>query len=268
MESEKFVFKKSLGQNFLRDKNIINRIIDSVDIDKKTLIIEIGPGDGALTSVFVPLCGHAILFEADVRLESRLNVLLSSYSNYSLILGDFLQANIHDIVDNYSYDKLYVIANLPYYITTPILFKFINDGVLPDKMVIMVQKEVAARFAAKVGCKDYGSLTVLLNYYYDIHKLFDVSRNCFVPKPNVDSSVVCMSLKKERLFVFDIDFFKRLVRDSFTLKRKTIRNNLKNYDFNVICGVLEKYGFDSSVRAEQLELKVFVDLANELFSVK
>ena len=177
MKYENFQFKKSLGQNFLIDQNIIHRIVESVNIDKDSMVIEIGPGGGALTREFVPLCGYAVLYEADDRLESDLKYLLSAYNNYLLVMGDFLKADIRDVIHKNIYDKLYVIANLPYYITTPILFKFINDNILPDKIVIMVQKEVALRFAAKVKSKDYGSLTVFLNYYYDIHKLFDVSRN-------------------------------------------------------------------------------------------
>ena len=145
-----------------------------------------------------------------------------------------------------------------------IILKFIDSDVLPDKMIVMVQKEVAARLSASVGSRDYGSLTVFLNYYYNIKKLFDVSRNCFMPKPNVDSAVVCFELKKEREQVLDIALFKRLVKDSFSFKRKTLRNNLKNYDLKIIENVLMMYGFDLGVRAEALSLKIFVEMANAL----
>ncbi len=259
-----FQFKKSLGQNFLQDKNIIHKIVENAGIDKETLVIEIGPGSGALTELMVPLCGYALLYEADKRLESPLKLLLQNYSNYKIIFGDFLQATLNEDLREYSYNKLYVVANLPYYITTPIIMKFIDEGILPDKMEVMVQKEVANRLSAKVGSRDYGSFTVLLNYYYDISKLFDVSRNCFVPKPNVDSAVVLMKLKRERLEVLDMVLFRTVVRDSFLYKRKTIRNNLKGYDLGAISQVLGKYGFDLNVRAENLGLEVFVELANEL----
>ena len=142
--------------------------------------------------------------------------------------------------------------------------KFIEEDCLPDKIVIMVQKEVANRFSAKVASRDYGSLTVFLNYYYDIHKLFDVSKNCFNPKPNVDSAVVEMRVKDNRLKVKDMTLFKRVVRDSFRYKRKTIRNNLKDYDLSIINDVLNKYGYDLNVRAESLKLDIFVDIANAL----
>ena len=261
---KQFKFKKSLGQNFLNDKNVIHKIVESANVDKDTLVIEVGPGAGALTELMVPKAGYALLYEADERLESYLRTLLGSQQNYSIIIGDFLKANVFQDVNNFSYAKLYVVANLPYYITTPIIMKFVEDCILPDKMVIMVQKEVAYRLAADVGSRDYGSLTVFLNYYYDIKKLFDVSRNCFTPKPNVDSAIVAMDLKKDRLKVLDIDVFNKLVRDSFLYKRKTLRNNLKGYDLDRIEEVLKTYGFDLSVRAENLSLEVFVDMANEL----
>lgn len=261
---KQFQFKKSLGQNFLNDKNVIHKIVDSANIDKDTLVIEIGPGGGALTQLMVPKALHALLYEADGRLESYLKDLLCNEINYSIIIGDFLKADVMCDISNFSYEKLYVVANLPYYITTPIIMKFIDEGILPDKMVIMVQKEVAYRLAANVGSRDYGSLTVFLNYYYDIKKLFDVSRNCFTPKPNVDSAIVEMNLKKDRLEVTDINLFNKLVRDSFLYKRKTLRNNLKGYDLNKVDEVLKKYGVDLNVRAENLSLEVFVELANQL----
>ncbi len=259
-----FSFKKSLGQNFLNDKNVIHKIVESAHIDKDTLVVEIGPGGGAITEKIVPLCGKAILYETDNRLENHLKEILSKYYNYSLIIDDFLKRDLKHDLKEYNFSKLYVVANLPYYITTPIIMKFIDEDVLPDRVVIMIQKEVAERFCADVGNRDYGSLTVFLNYYYHIKKLFDVSRNCFVPKPNVDSTVIMMDLKKDRLKIIDIDFFKQLVKDSFSMKRKTIRNNLKKYNLSVVDAVLQKYGYDLSVRAEQLSLEVFVELSNRL----
>lgn len=261
---EKFNFKKSLGQNFLRDSNVIHRIVGSAMIDKDTLVIEIGPGGGAITGEIVPLCGYALLYEADSRLEGNLNELLKGNDNYSIIIGDFLKCDLKRDLAGYSYKKVYVVANLPYYITTPIIMKFIDNDVLPDKMVVMVQKEVASRLSAGVGTRDYGSLTVFLNYYYEISKLFDVSRNCFVPRPNVDSAVVCFKLKSNRPKVLDISLFKRVVRDSFRYKRKTLRNNLRGYDLGIIASVLERYDLDLGVRAEDLSLEVFVDIVNEL----
>lgn len=261
---ENFKFKKSLGQNFLNDSNVIHKIVESAEIDKNTLVIEIGPGGGAITRLMVPKAGECILYEADGRLEDNLNELLRENDNYIIKIGDFLKADVSKDISGKKYEKLYVVANLPYYITTPIIMKFVEERVLPDKFVIMVQKEVAHRLSAKAGTRDYGSLTVFLNYYYDIKKLFDVSRNCFVPKPNVDSAIVEMKLKKDRLEVIDLELFNSLVKDSFLYKRKTIRNNLKYYDLEVIESVLKEYGFDLSVRAESLKLEIFVEIANKL----
>ena len=260
--NDKVILKKVLGQNFLKDSNIINKIVNSASIDGDTFVIEIGPGGGAITNRILSKAKFSLLYEIDGRLEDNLRKMLSNCNNYELIIDDFLKRDLKYDLGKYHYDKLYVVASLPYYITTPIIMKFIDENVLPDRFVIMMQKEVASRISASIGSKDYGSLTVFLDYYYDIKKLFDVSRNCFYPSPNVDSSVICMDLKKNRLVVSDIELFKRIVRDSFRLKRKTLRNNLKDYDLEIIERVLNGYGFDLNVRAEMLKLEVFVDITN------
>lgn len=250
------------------DNNIIDKIVKSAGIDSNTLVIEVGPGEGAISKYMVPLSGQSILYEIDNSLKDKLNFLFKDYSNKKIIIGDFLKRDIKSDIKAYDYKKVYVVANLPYYITTPIIMKFINEDVFPDKFVVMVQKEVAYRFAAKVGTKDYGSLTVFLNYFYDINILFDVSRNSFIPRPNVDSVVISMDKKADRLNVVDINLFKRIVKDSFVYKRKTIKNNLKNYNLDVVEMVLNRYGMDLGVRAENLGLEVFVALANELVNSK
>ena len=260
----KFVFKKSLGQNFLKDNNVIHKIVDSASIDKDTLVIEIGPGQGAISRLIVPRAKYSILYEIDTRLNWYLTKVLKDYDNYSIIMNDFLLEDVNKELSKYEYKKLYVVANLPYYITTPIVNKFIDDNIFPDKIVIMIQKEVALRFAASVNSKDYGALTVFLNYYYDIKRLFDVSKNCFFPKPKVDSSVVCMELKKDRLYVRDMFVFKNLVKDSFKHKRKTLKNNLEGYNLDKIEEILKKYNMDLNVRAESISLEIFVEIANEL----
>ena len=156
-----------------------------------------------------------------------------------------------------------MVANLPYYITTPILIKIIEDKIAVDKIVVMVQKEVGDRFKAKPNSKDYSSLSVYLNYYFNTKKLLDVSRNVFMPKPNVDSIVVEFS-KKERLPLKDEQIFFKLVKDAFKQKRKNLKNNLKNYDLNKIEEILKKYNFDLTVRAEQLDIDIFIDIANNI----
>ncbi len=261
-----FEFKKSLGQNFLTDKNMIRKIVDVVNINEgiNTLVIEVGPGAGAITEVLVNKANNVIAYEIDKRLSDKLGVLEQEHSNFKVIYGDFLDSNVNNDIENYKYDSLLFVSNLPYYITTPIITKIINDEIPVDKMILMMQKEVGDRLSAKPGNRDYGSLTVFLNYYFDIKKEFIVVKEAFVPKPKIDSVVVSLSMKKDRLELYNRDLFFKLVRDSFCFKRKTLRNNLKGYNFDIIEEVLSKYGFDLSVRAEQLSLEIYVDIANNL----
>ena len=258
-----FEYKKSLGQNFINDDNIIKKMVNSVDIDSDTLVIEIGPGAGVLSNEIIPRSKNTILYEIDTRLEEVLDSKLNKYNNYKIIFNDFLKEDVKNEISKYKYDKLYVVANLPYYITTPIIEKLIND-VEPNKIIIMIQKEVADRLCSKVGNKEYGYITAYLNYFYDIKKLFDVSRNCFTPKPNVDSTIISMIKKNRDIKVKDINYFNRLLKDSFKFKRKTLRNNLKGYDLQVIENVLMKYGFDLTSRAENIDVDVFIEITNEL----
>ena len=258
---EQFRYKKKYGQNFLCDNNIVKKIVDSSEINNNTLVIEIGPGQGVMSKLIIPRAKYTLLYEIDKELDRYLN---SFQGDYKVIYGDFLSSNIKNDILDIDYDKLYVVANLPYYITTPIISKLIFDKILPDRIVVMVQKEVADRFVAAVGTRDYGSFSVLLNYYYSINKLFDVSRNCFNPKPNVDSSVVSMNLKKDRPILKNELFFINLVRDSFQFKRKNIKNNLNKYDLVKIDEILKKYGFSINDRAERLELNIFIEISNSL----
>ena len=259
-----FKFSKKFGQNFIVDENIINNIINKSMIDKDTLVIEIGPGAGSLTYKLALNSKNVIAYEIDESLKDILNYNLSGLSNVEIIYGDFLLRDVKKDLEKYEYKKLYVVANLPYYITTPIIVKLIEDELNVDKIVVMVQKEVGDRIKAKPNSKDYSSLSVFLNYYYDVFKIMDVSRNVFMPKPNVDSIVLEFVKKDDMLFVKDKTLFFKLIRDSFKQKRKNIRNNLKGYDLDVINDVLSKYGFDLNARAEQLSIEVFVSIANKL----
>ena len=264
MEKHGFNLKKMYGQNFIIDENIINSIINSSKIDKDALVIEIGPGAGSLTYKLSKYSKNVICYEIDKTLKPLLEDNLSDCDNIDIIFKDFLQANVLDDIKKYNYKKLYVVANLPYYITTPIIVKFIEDNIPVDKIVVMVQKEVGNRFKAKPNTKEYNSLSIYLNYYFDIKKLLDISKNVFIPKPNVDSIVVEFTKKETKYKLKNEKLFFNLVKDSFTQKRKTIKNNLKNYDLEKIEEILKKYNFDLSVRAEQLPIEAFVDIANNL----
>lgn len=264
MEKYNFNLKKMFGQNFIIDENIIDSIITKANIDKDTLVIEIGPGAGSLTYKTASYAKNVLCYEIDTTLKELLEDNLSNKDNIDIIYKDFLKANVLEDIKKYEYKKLYVVANLPYYITTPIIIKFIEEEIPVDKIVVMVQKEVGDRFKAKPGTKDYNSLSIYLNYYFDVKKLIDVSKNVFIPKPNVDSIVVEFS-KKEKLYELkDKKTFFKLVRDSFVQKRKTLRNNLKSYDLEKVQEVLSKHNLDLSIRAEQLPIEIFVEIANNL----
>lgn len=264
LDDNQFHFKKQFGQNFIVDENIINSIITKSGIDKSTLIIEIGPGAGSLTYKLAQSAKSVLCYEIDTTLKSVLANSLIECNNVTIKYIDFLKANVLEDIKKYDYDKLYIIANLPYYITTPIIVKIIEDGLPVDKICIMVQKEVGDRFKACPGTKDYGSLSVYIDYYFNVKKLIDVSRNVFMPKPNVDSIVVEFVKKHNYRKAKNEQLFFKLIRDSFKQKRKTLRNNLKGYNLEVIESVLKNYNYDLSVRAEALSLDIFIDIADAI----
>lgn len=267
LEKYQFNLKKRFGQNFIIDENIIDSIILKAQIDANTLVLEIGPGAGSLTYKVSKKAKQVLCYEIDQTLKPILEETLSEQKNVEIIFEDFLNANIKKKIATYSFQKLYVIANLPYYITTPIIMKLIEEKIAVDKIVIMVQKEVGNRFRAEPNSKDYSSLSVFLNYYFEVKKIMDISRNVFLPKPNVDSMIIEMR-KRNALISVDESIFFKLIRDSFKQKRKTLKNNLYGYPLTKIETVLKKYHFDLSARAEQLPLEIFIEIANSLKDVK
>lgn len=268
LEKHDFNFKKNFGQNFIIDENVITNIIKKSGVDQDTLVLEIGPGAGSLTYKLSEYAKNVICYEIDTKLQLILEETLSDCSNVKVIYQDFLKSNVLETLKEYDYKKLYVVANLPYYITTPIIVKLIEDHIPVEKIVVMVQKEVGNRFKANPGSKEYGSLTVFLDYYFDIKKVMDVSKNVFLPKPNVDSIVVSFTKKVQVLTAQNEEYFFQLVRDSFKQKRKTLRNNLKSYNLEIVERVLKKYDQDLSVRAENITLEEFIEMSNELCKEK
>ena len=264
LDRNHFDFKKKFGQNFIIDENVTNRIVENSEVDENTLVIEIGPGAGSLTNKLAKSAKNVLCYEIDTTLKDVLNETLKDYSNVEIHYNDFLKSNVLDDIKKYDSDKIYVVANLPYYITTPIIMKIIEDNLPIDKIVVMVQKEVGDRFKAKPGSKDYSSLSIFLNYYYDVSKLMDISRNVFMPKPNVDSIVVEFKRNKKDYNINNEELFFQIIRDSFKQKRKTIRNNLKNYDLEAVENVLKKYNFNLNTRAEQVPDYVFAEISNEI----
>ena len=267
MEKYNVHFKKKFGQNFLRDTNIVKKIVNTSGIDENSLVIEVGPGGAIMTRELASRAKNVLAYEIDTDLENELAMKLSSFQNVEVLFRDFLKTDIKADVEKYDYDKLLFVSNVPYYITTPIIMKLIKSGLHFNKIVMMVQKEVGNRFSTNPGNREYGSITVLLNYFYNVKKEFFVSKKEFIPVPKVDSVVISFTEKDNKLTLKNFDFFEQILRDSFQYKRKNIRNNLKKYDLNVVEEVLRKYDYDLNIRAEKLELSVFVDLANELYNI-
>jgi 16S rRNA (adenine1518-N6/adenine1519-N6)-dimethyltransferase len=264
IKDAKFNFKKKFGQNFIFDENILKNIVEKSNIKKNSLIIEIGPGAGGLTRFLASKAKKVLCYEIDLELKPILQETLKEFNNIEIIYDDFLKRNVNKDIKG-KYDNVYIIANLPYYITTPIITKIINDNIKVDEIVIMVQKEVGQRFMAIPGQKSYNSLTIFLDYYFEIIKLFDVSKNVFFPKPKIDSMVISLKKRnKPKVAIDDEDLFFDLVRDVFKYKRKNLKNNLKGYDLKIIEEELKKYNLDLTVRAENLSIDQLAGIANKL----
>jgi len=263
LENKDFKFKKKFGQNFLQDNNILNNIANAIDVSNEDMVIEIGPGGGALTSKLIEKTNNLLCFEIDTSLIDELKKYEDKGAK--IIYQDFLTQDVNSIIKNFSYKTLYMIANLPYYITTPIISKIIDDNIPVDACVFMIQKEVADRFKAQPNSKQYNSLTIFIDYYFEVKKLFDVSRNAFYPRPNVDSSVIMLKRRTEKkVNVNNEKVFFKLIRDSFKFKRKTLKNNLQNYNLEIIESILKKHNLDLSVRAEALTMEIFSEISNAL----
>ena len=254
--------KKKFGQNFLKNKKVLIDIIDSIDVKEDDLVIEIGPGEGDLTKYLKLYNCNLLCYEIDTDLKKYLDKFEDEKTR--IIYKDFLESNVNEDISRIRYNNLYIIANLPYYITTPILEKIINDEIEVKEMTLMVQKEVAQRFSASPGNKNYGSISVYLQSYYDIQLLFEVGRNNFDPIPNVDSAVIKFTKNNKYELINNKEIFNKLVKDSFFMKRKNLRNNLHNYDLKIIEEVLKKYDLTMQDRAEQLSLDVFIEIANKI----
>lgn len=264
MERYNVDFKKKFGQNFLKNISVVKRIVDVANIKEKSLVIEVGPGGAIMTRELAKRADNVLAYEIDEDLKDELYSRLEGLNNVEVLFKDFLTSDLCADVSKYDYENLYFVSNVPYYITTPIILKLIDSKLKFKRIVMMVQKEVGDRFTTGPGNKSYGSISVLLQYYFDARKEFLVSRNEFVPVPNVDSVIISFKEKENKYELLDSQFFEKLVRDSFQQKRKTIKNNLVCYDLEKVNMVLQRSGYDLSVRAEALPVNVFVDLANEL----
>lgn len=254
------IFKKKYGQNFLNDRGILQKIYKSISPNPNDLIIEVGPGSGNLTKWLQKYNCNIICYEIDESLQEQLKSIKNEKTQ--IFFKDFLEADLTVDLSTIKYENLYVIANIPYYITTPIIKKITFANINPQGLVLMVQKEVADRLSAKPKTKDYGYITVLLNYFYDIKKLFNVSKNCFYPRPNVDSAIIKLTPNNKEKTDFNI--FNNLIESAFQFKRKNLRNNLKTFNLDIISPVLEANGYSLNNRAEEIPIEVYIEISNKL----
>ena len=254
--------KKNYGQNFIIEPSIVENIAEKSHLDQETAVIEVGPGIGALTEQLAKRAGKVVAYEIDTRLIPVLKDTLEDYSNIEILFEDFLESNLEEKVIELQkeYKKVVLAANLPYYITTPILFKlFESDADIPV-ITVMMQKEVADRFSATVNTKEYNALSVIVQYLYQVEVIIKVSKNVFHPKPAVDSSVVQFIKIDRKLPVSNQKEFFSFVKGAFKQRRKTILNNLKSYSNKPIEQVLNQAGIQPNRRAESLSLEEFIQL--------
>ena len=273
LERHGFTFKKSFGQNFLTDTNILQKIVDTAEIDKNVNVIEIGPGIGALTEFLAENAAEVMAFEIDERLVPILEDTLRDHDNVKVINEDVLKADLQTRVKEFENQNLpiKVVANLPYYITTPILMHLIESKIPFAEFVVMMQKEVADRISAEPNTKAYGSLSIAVQYYMTAKVAFVVPRTVFVPAPNVDSAILKMTRRKQPLVeVKDEDFFFRVSKASFVHRRKTLWNNLTSHFGkseevkNKLEQALENAAIKPSIRGEALSISDFARLSDDL----
>lgn len=273
LERHGFTFKKSFGQNFLTDTNILQKIVDTAEIDDQVNVIEIGPGIGALTEFLAERAAQVMAFEIDHRLVPILADTLRDFDNVTVVNEDILKVDLAQHIQNFKNPDLpiKVVANLPYYITTPILMHLIESGIPFSEFVVMMQKEVADRISAQPNTKAYGSLSIAVQYYMTAKVAFIVPRTVFVPAPNVDSAILKMVRRPEpAVAVEDEKFFFKVSKASFTHRRKTLWNNLTGYFGKTeevkdkLTKALDQSGLSPSVRGEALSLEEFASLADAL----
>lgn len=262
--------KKKFGQNFLIDSNIVMKIVKTANITKETNVIEIGPGIGAMTEILAKEAGKVLCFEIDEDMVNILNEEIKN-DNVKIVNKDFLKVDLDEEMRYFIEPKnIVVVSNLPYYITTPIIFKLLEYSKNIEKMVFMVQKEVSERLTAKPGSREYGSLSVLIELNGTMKKEFNVSRNCFYPVPNVDSEIVSMEINKNDSALKNDPIFGKFIQNIFEMKRKTLANNIckkTNFSRDDLNKILQELGLSESVRAESLSLnqisKIYEALVKE-----
>lgn len=270
-----FAFQKKFGQNFLIDSNVLESIIRGAEITKDDFVLEIGPGIGTMTQYLCEAARQVVAVEIDKMLIPILEDTLSEYDNVEVINQDVLKVDIKSLAEKKNNGKpIKVVANLPYYITTPIIMGLFESGVPIDSITIMVQKEVADRMQTGPGSKDYGALSLAVQFYATAKVILNVSATCFMPRPNVDSAVIKLTRHKEpTVNVADEKLMFKIIRASFNQRRKTLVNGLKNspelsFSKEQIVKAIEKIGKPETIRGEALTLEEFAELANAFTELK
>lgn len=271
IQKYEFAFQKKFGQNFLIDAHVLNKIIASADITKDDCVLEIGPGIGTMTQYLAEAAGKVVAVEIDRNLIPILGETLAEYDNVTVINEDVLKVDINELAEKYNGGRpIKVVANLPYYITTPIIMGLFESHVPVKSITVMVQKEVAQRMQAGPGNKDYGALSLAVQYYAEPYIVANVPPNCFMPRPGVGSAVIRLTLYDEPpVTVKDETLLFKIIRASFNQRRKTLQNGLNNssevqFSKEQVQQALENLGLPASVRGEALTLAQFAQLADEL----
>ena len=269
IQKYQFAFQKRFGQNFLIDAHVLEKIVSAAGITKDDCVLEIGPGIGTMTQYLAESAGQVIAVEIDTNLLPILADTLKDYSNVKVINQDILKVDINELVKEYNNGRpIKVVANLPYYITTPIIMGLFESNVPIDNITVMVQKEVADRMQVGPGSKDYGALSLAVQYYASPYIVANVPPNCFIPRPNVGSAVILQTRYQEPpVQVKDPKLMFKLIRASFNQRRKTLQNGLNNspeisFSKEEITKAIESLGVSPSVRGEALSLEQFAQLAN------
>lgn len=271
IQKYEFAFQKKFGQNFLIDARVLEKIIDAAGITRDDLVLEIGPGIGTMTQYLAEHARQVVAVEIDSNLIPILGETLKDYENVLLINDDILKVDIKKLAEEYNEGRpIKVVANLPYYITTPIIMGLFESDVPIDNITVMVQKEVADRMQVGSGTKDYGALSLAVQYYAKPYIVANVPPNCFIPRPNVGSAVIRLTRHQEPpVQVTDAKLMFRLIRASFNQRRKTLQNGLNNspeiaYSKERIIAAIESLGLSPTIRGEALTLEQFAQLANFL----
>lgn len=264
LKQNNFKFEKKFGQNFLTDENLLSNVVSKSGVNIESNVIEIGVGAGTLTREIAKKVKRVFGFEIDTKLKPILSETLKEFSNVQIIFNDVMKTPTSEI-EKLIGERYSVIANLPYYITTPIIMKFIEEAQNLDSIVITIQKEVALRICAKEGTSDYGAITASINAVADSEIIEFINRDKFYPAPNVDSAVVKITINKNKFKIKDINKYRKLVKTAFSMRRKTLVNNLvKGYNLSkeLVEKTLLENGFDINVRGEELSCEDFVLLSN------